>query len=373
MSRIKQFVMHPGRAAAVVGVVGALIAVIVAIFVMGGESSSAPEATPTEEPTASPSPSPSPSPAPLYKENPLNGSLLEVGRFDQQMQRPPLAVMIENDPEARPQMGMHKADLVYEAVSEGGITRFMAVYWGHEADRIEAIRSARVYYIHWAAELGAVYVHWGQVEDPGPVNVWPVLERLGMRTMNGIFQGEEVGYRDPNRYAPHNVYSNTGLLWNTSQSRGYAGPPTLEPWKFKDDTPGQAGHAAAPAIDVTFGSAGSPYAVRWDYDPTTNSYLRSMGGAPHTDGVTGERLTARNVVVQYAVLRPSGVKAYNIIDTVGTGTAVVFRDGVAVTGTWRKDTEAGRTRFYDSAGNEIQFNRGQTWIEVVPAESAVGY
>jgi hypothetical protein len=98
-----------------------------------------------------------------------------------------------------------------------------------------------------------------------------------------------------------------------------------------------------------------------------------MGGAPHTDGITGERLTARNVVVQYAVLRPSGVKQYNIIDTVGTGPAVVFRDGVAISGTWRKDSEAGRTRFYDASGNEIEFNRGQTWIEVVPADSAVGY
>jgi hypothetical protein len=79
------------------------------------------------------------------------------------------------------------------------------------------------------------------------------------------------------------------------------------------------------------------------------------------------------VAAQFAVLRPSGVKAYNIIDTVGTGAAVVFQDGIAIAGSWRKDSEAGRTRFYDGAGNEISFNRGTTWIEVVPADSAVGY
>jgi hypothetical protein len=98
-----------------------------------------------------------------------------------------------------------------------------------------------------------------------------------------------------------------------------------------------------------------------------------MGGAPHTDGTTGEHLSARNVAVQFATLRPSGVKAYNIIETVGSGRAVVFQDGIAIDGSWRKDSETARTRFYDGAGNEISFNRGRTWIEVVPSDSAVGY
>ncbi len=130
---------------------------------------------------------------------------------------------------------------------------------------------------------------------------------------------------------------------------------------------------AAPAVDISFDSPGSDYAVRWEYDAATNSYLRTMGGLPHNDGVTGERLTARNVAVQFAVLRPSGVKAYNIIDTVGDGAAVIFRDGIAIEGSWRKESEAGRTRFYDAAGSEIAFNRGVTWIEVVPVDSAVDY
>jgi Protein of unknown function (DUF3048) C-terminal domain len=73
------------------------------------------------------------------------------------------------------------------------------------------------------------------------------------------------------------------------------------------------------------------------------------------------------------VLHPSGVKAYNIVDTVGTGSAIVFQDGVAIAASWRKDSEAGRTRFYDAAGNEIAFNRGTTWVEVVPADSTIGY
>lgn len=332
--------------------------------------------TTTPVPTTAPTPELTPSPPPpTVAASPINGVLVEVGELARLQQRPPLAVMIENHPDARPQSGLNQADLVYEAIAEGGITRFMPVYWRSDAERIAFVRSARIYYIHWAAELGAVYVHWGQVEDPGRVDVWPVLARLNMRVLNGIFLGEQVGYRDPSRYAPHNVYTSTGLLWSTAESHGFAGPPALEPWSFKEDAQRSAtpGFRSAPAIDVTFGNAGSSYAVRWEYDPASNAYLRTMGGMPHTDGTTGERLSARNVAVQFATLRPSGVKAYNIIDTVGTGAAVVFQDGIAIEGTWRKDSEAGRTRFYDAAGNEIAFNRGRTWIEVVPGDSAVGY
>jgi hypothetical protein len=374
MQSAKQFLSHPGRAMATAAFAVVVIGVLVIAVVCTAASSSEPGPTATASPSPVPTQAPTPVPTlPPKEASPLNGVLIDRAEFALLQQRAPLAVMIENDPAARPQSGFHKADLVYEAVSEGGITRLMAVFWRNEAERIEAIRSARVYYIHWAAELGAVYVHWGQVEDPGPVDVWPVLLRLNMRDLNGLFQGEAVGYRDPNRVAPHNVYSNTGLLWATAQAAGWNGPPTLEPWRFKEDTPGNASQPAAAAIDIPFTSPGSDFAVRWDYDPASNGYLRSMGGVPHTDGVTGERLTARNVAVQFAVLRPSGVKAYNIIDTVGSGQAIVFQDGVSIAGTWRKDSEAGRTRFYDAAGNEIAFNRGPTWIEVVPADSTVGY
>jgi DUF3048 family protein len=373
MQSAKQFLSDPRRVLATAAFAIVVVGVLVIAVVCTAASSSEPSPV-TDSPSPSPTQPPTPPPTPAPQEaSPLNGVLIDRAEFAQLQQRAPLAVMIENDPAARPQSGFHKADLVYEAVSEGGITRLMAVFWRNEAERIEAIRSARVYYIHWAAELGAVYVHWGQVEDPGPVDVWPVLSRLNMRDLNGLFQGEAVGYRDPNRVAPHNVYSDTGLLWATAQGAGWTGPPTLEPWKFKEDTPWNGAQPGAFNIDIPFTSPGSDFAVRWDYDPASNSYLRSMGGAPHTDGVTGERLTARNIAVQFAVLRPSGIKAYNIIDTVGSGQAVVFRDGIAIPGSWRKDSEAGRTRFYDSAGNEISFNRGPTWIEVVPADSSISY
>jgi len=377
MGAIRQSLSKPG-ARIIVGAVGGVLivtALIVGlILVPSGSGSPAVQLLVTESP--SPSASPTQPPPPPKVASPLNGVMLDRAAFDALQQRAPLAVMIENHPDARPQSGLNQADLVYEAIAEGGITRYMAVYWSTDAARIQYVRSARIYYIQWAAELGAVYTHWGQVEDPGPVDVWPVLARLGVRDLNGLILGEEVGYRDESRSAPHNVYTDTGLLWRSAQARGFNGPPVLDPWKFKEDEPQRSANPAEPGkpvVNVTFGSPGSAFDVTWNYDPATNGYLRSLGGAPHADATTGEQLTARNVAVQFAPFYPSGVKAYNIIDTVGTGRAVIFQDGVAKEGSWKKDSESGRTRFFDSIGQEIPFNRGRTWIEVVPTDSPVGY
>ena len=178
MQSATQFLSHPRRAIATVAFAIVVVGVLVIAVVCTAASSSEPSPV-TDSPSPSPTQPPTPAPTPVPQEvSPVNGVLIDRAEFALLQQRAPLAVMIENDPAARPQSGFHRADLVYEAVSEGGITRLMAVFWRNEAERIEAIRSARVYYIHWAAELGAVYVHWGQVEDPGPVDVWPVLSRL---------------------------------------------------------------------------------------------------------------------------------------------------------------------------------------------------
>ncbi|HEU4760519.1 MAG TPA: DUF3048 C-terminal domain-containing protein, partial [Dehalococcoidia bacterium] len=100
---------------------------------------------------------------------------------------------------------------------------------------------------------------------------------------------------------------------------------------------------------------------------------RSMGGQPHMDAGSGARIAARNVVVQYTPFTPAGDGVHNLYATVGEGQAVVFQDGVAVDATWRKPDVHSRTRYYDAAGNEIAFNRGQTWVEEVPVGYPVQY
>src|SRR2546428_1629714 len=199
-----------------IAVLAALAGAVALSALSCGGSSSAPASTASADPTSNPTATP----VPPQEASPINGVLIDNAEFARLQQRAPLAVMMENFTDARPQMGLDKADLVYEAQAEGGITRFMAVYWRNEADRIESVRSARIYYIHWAAELGAVYVHWGQVEDPGPVDVWPVLARLNMRDLNGLFMGEEGGYRESDRVVLKYVYISTGLIWDSAYDHG---------------------------------------------------------------------------------------------------------------------------------------------------------
>lgn len=251
------------------------------------------------------------------------------------------------------------------------------MYWRNDVDLIEPIRSARVYYLDWAAELDAVFVHHGFAQSWTAADVPSALLRLGIRDLDGFYLGSAVGERDPDRPSPHNVRSSSGLLWATAAAFGFSGPPNLQPWAFKEDQPQLASDPAAraaAAIDLSFGGPFSAsYAVRWDYDPAANAYLRSVAGSPHSDGLSGRRIAAKNVVVQITSIYPAGDDVHLLVETSGEGPAVVFQDGIAHEGSWRKEGPYGRTRFYDSAGNEIAFNRGPTWIEVLAYGSLLAY
>lgn len=352
---------------------GAIVVIVVVLAAMCGGGEAAPVATASPRPRPSPSPSPAPTPVAAAL---IDGVLLTPDELARANQRPVLAIMIENHVEARPQFGLDRAELVYEAIAEGGITRLLAVYWRNDAARIEPVRSARIYYVYWARELDAVYVHHGSSEEYGPAHVYTAIVDLGLRNLDGLFLGEAVGYRDPERRSPHNVVSSTALLWGSAGERGWSGPPAAQSWVFKDGNPERGVDPAtrhATAIDIFFGGGFNAYTAHWDYAPAGNVYARSIGGQPHIDAGSGQQLAARNVAIQYATFQPSGDGLHNLYDIVGGGQAVVFQDGIAIEGTWSKPDATSRTRFYDAAGNEIAFNRGSTWVEVVPAGSPVQY
>jgi hypothetical protein len=330
-------------------------------------------ASPTPTTTVAPSPTPPPTEPTL-----LDGVLVYPEQLTEIQGRLPLAVMFDNFVDARPQVGIEKADLVFEVVAEGGITRFLGVFWRGEPGRIVPVRSARVYYLDWAAELDAIYVHWGWAKSSGAADVRSAIERLGLPHFDGFFLSEPYFLRAPDRAGPHDGIADTDALWALAAERGLTGPPEIEAWQFKEDDPARAqaeGAAAAPTIDLGFGGPlSSDYSVRWQYDAESNAYLRSQGGAPHNDGGSGDQLAAKNVAVMITAARSAGDgTAHLLYDTVGGGEAVVFQDGVAVPGTWSKPDTYSRTRFFDAAGNEIAFNRGQTWVEVLAVGDPLAY
>ena len=359
--------------AAGAGVSLVLVIAVVSLLAAGAfsdDGSPAPGVTATRTPAPTPTAAPTPTPPPT-EPTLLNGRLVYPEQLTEIQARLPLAVMFDNIVEARPQVGLDKADLVFEAVAEGGITRFLAVFWSDKPGRVLAVRSSRTYYLDWAAGLDAIYVHWGSARSSNPAaDVPSALSVLGLRSFDGIRMAQPYFSRDQDRAAPHDGIADTDAMWELAATNGWDGPPAIEAWQFKEDEPQRAGAEDArvsTTIDLGFGrSLSSNYTVHWEYDPKTNGYLRRQGGEPHRDGGSGERIRASNVAVMVTSVRfADDGTSHLLYDTIGFGEAVVLQDGVAIPGTWSKPDPHSRIRFFDEGGREIAFNRGQTWIEVL--------
>lgn len=280
----------------------------------------------------------------------------------------PVAVMIDNWVDARPQFGLDRAEVVYEALVEYGITRFMAVYWRSDADLIEPVRSARTQFLPLALEWGAVYAHVGAAAEPGPADAVSKMREWGVREVDEL-EGETAIGRDAKREAPYNATTSTSALRAYAKEKGWSASSKPVSWPFKADggTPGDLVTAAEMDFDVT-GTHKGAFTVRWEYDAASNNYRRSQAGAPHVDGRSGAQLTAKNVIIHIASLRTDVDRDRHVLyDLEGTGKAIILLDGKAISATWQKDSRTGRTRYLDATGRDIPLNRGATWIEVFPA------
>ncbi len=289
------------------------------------------------------------------------------------MALPPLAAMVDNSPLAMPQVGLDRADLVFEAFVEGGITRFMAVFWRKEANRVEPVRSARTPFVIWVDELRALYAHAGGAQTDNEADAIGQIAEWGIKGLNAF--GSEASaayYRDDTRYSPYNLATRTPLLREAAARMGFGGPSAFEPWPFKGDGEGTAGYRAAAGLEVNFRTQRVPWQlVQWHWDEAAKAYLRFAGGGPHLDGQSKEQLRFTNVVVMrvpWVVVDEAG---HALLDQLGEGPAMVFLDGKAIEGRWAKNERRSRTRFFDTGGSEIAFNRGPIFIEVVGPESLV--
>ncbi len=318
-------------------------------------------------PTITPLPSdtavPSDTPTPVNPPDPLTGLPSDAATT----QLRPYITMIDNHPDAAPQSGLDKAAIVYEALAEGGITRFMAVFDGSSLDTSEIgpIRSARVYYVEWAEPYQALYVHAGG--SPAALDLlWNVP------LINTDLLSTGPSWRSSDRLAPHNLYTSSAMLkkWMANQGTQNADFSAAR-LLHKDDNPQHGPHTR---ISFDFGTL-SPSDVIWGYDASSNSYLRWMWGTPHLDRITAQQLRAKNVVIIFTTRNDivGDDKARIEVGTSGGGKALFALDGNVVAGRWQKDSPASPLRFFDSSGAEMQFNRGNTWIEVLPIGQKVVY
>lgn len=344
-----------------------------------------------------------PSPKPKYKvdpslprteECPLDGVKYTKKEEEVWATRRPLAVMIENTEEARPQSGVSRADIVYEALAEGWITRFMGVFYCNtpfENIEFAPVRSARTYFVDFVSEYDALYNHVGGAGLCNDDTVDPRAKALCQIQTYRIKDMDQFGigypdcYRNPDRL-DHPVATEHTMVcfsenlykiaqkrdWTNVDDRGIAWDKNFTPWKFTDGA--ATDQAGVNTVKVQFSQGYEKYDAEWDFDKSSNSYKRKTGGVAHLDLTTKEQITAKNVVIQLAKLTgPVDEHGHMLYGTIGGGKALIFKDGKEIMGTWSKKSRIGRTQYFESDGKEIEFNRGLIWIELIPNESQVTY
>ncbi|HEX8762338.1 MAG TPA: DUF3048 domain-containing protein [Candidatus Saccharimonadales bacterium] len=300
-------------------------------------------------------------PKPQPKAEPLYSTLSGLTITDPTInQRPVTAVMIENSPDARPQSGLNQAGVVFEAIAEGGITRFLTLFQDTEPDYIGPVRSVRPYYVQWAAGFDAAIAHVG-----GSGDALRMLRQEKVAKDLDQFFNPGPYHRVSNRFAPHNMYSSVVALRELQTQKGFTS-------NYKGFIRKTEAKAAAPtATTIDFNISGALYNAHYEYDGATNTYKRFEGGKPHTDEKSAAQLSPKVVV---GLVLPQGSQGiYTTYNTLGSGEVFIFQDGIVTKGTWHKTDNNTQFTFTDANGAELKLNPGQTWISVVGSASRVSY
>jgi hypothetical protein len=285
--------------------------------------------------------------------------------------RHPIAVMIDDLWAARPQSGLSQASVVWQAPAEAGIPRYMAIFAEGDPKAVGPIRSARYYFIGWAAEWRAVYVHAG-----GSPQALATLRAKGRGQLvynADQFRWGKYFWRIKQRYAPHNLYTDGKHLRSLAKALGATKPPAKAIWRFAPDAPLEA-RPVGGKIVVTY-----PHnAVSYRYDRKTNTYRRFVtGGKKDMDAAHKVQIAPKNVIVmvmRFGALTGAGSGHGRLeAQLIGSGKAWISTNGRTIKGTWKKTSMTGPTRFYDKNGTQVTLTIGQTYVQVVPPGTSVKF
>jgi len=268
-----------------------------------------------------------------------------------------VAVMIENHTEARPQFGLSRANVVYEAPVEANYTRFLAIYPEDiDVAKVGPVRSARPYYLDWLAEYGnPAYMHCG-----GSPEALKKIVNTNVFDFNEMYRGQYF-WRDNARFAPHNLFTSSDKwtmddeLWSMEQG---------DWWMFEDSGKLIVDSGTTSTNDINVSFLAPSYVVDWKYNSSTQKYERWQAGKEHRDAV-GTLIVADTVVVQHVKYKVLDEIGRISIETVGSGPVEVYFDGQKISGMWKKLDRTSRTRFYNEFGEEIKLKSGKIWVEVI--------
>lgn len=270
-----------------------------------------------------------------------------------------VAVMVENNLEAWPLSGVNEANVVYEAPVEGNIPRFMLIYTlNNEVSQVGPVRSARPYYLDWVSEYGnAMYMHVG-----GSPDALELIESYDLFDINEMNRGWYF-WRSEDREAPHNTYT-SNKLWNNASEKysEYYDKQDYDGWVF-EKTAGCVDNCVS-KIEIPM-SAALVYKAVWEFNTTTQKYIRSQG-TKQTFGINGDEIIADTIIVQRVKAKVLDDIGRKEIETLGSGEVVIFRNGKMTKGEWFKESRKDRTKFYDEEGKIIPLQAGKIWVEVLP-------
>ena len=282
----------------------------------------------------------------------------------------PIAVMINNLNAARPyHSGLQDAYIVYEMIVEGGITRMMALFKDQDTARIGSVRSSRHYYLDYALENDAIYVHYGwspQAQED--------ISKLGVNNINGLY--DDAFWRDNtlNVDYEHTAFTSISKIMNVAKKKNYSltsNRDLLLNYSSEEiDLSEMDGNISASSVNIKYSNY---VTTSYVYNPNEKVYYRSVNDEPHKDYVTKKQYFAKNVIIAY--MNSSNIvsdsKGRQNLDNVGSGNGYYITDGKAVPITWTKNSRKEQTVYKYKNGEEIVVNDGNTFIQNAPLNSAV--
>lgn len=278
----------------------------------------------------------------------------------------PIAVMIDNHSGAWPQANLNKAYMVYEIVVEGGETRLMALFKGQNLEKIGPVRSSRHYFLDYALENDAIYVHHGWSPQAKSD-----ISSLGVNNINGIQESSSNFWRVKDKSAPHNLFTSTESILKIAERKGYL--KTSNKKSVLNYVPNEV---EMPSTAVNATSVTIPHSnlqtVKYEYDEQSKTYKRYARNKLQTDYITGEPVTTKNIIITMCenyTLDDSENKGRQGLKNIGTFKGYYITDGKAIEIECTKNARDEQTAYKDLNGKEIEVNDGNTFVNICPIDA----
>lgn len=279
----------------------------------------------------------------------------------------PIAVMIDNHSDAWPQAGLNKAYMVYEIVVEGGETRLMALFKGQDLDKIGPVRSARHYFIDYAMENDAIYVHFGQSPQ-----AQSDIKKYSINDINGIAEDGTTFWRVKDKAAPHNAVTSTEKLMQSAKNKKFR-TTSKEKSVLKYTTEEVNLEEGIIADEVTIPHS-NLQTVKYKYDEDSKKYVRYARGKEQTDWETKESVETKNIIITLCdnyTLSDVENKGRQGLKNIGTFDGYYITNGKAIKIKCTKNARDEKTVYKDLQGNEIKVNDGNTFVNICPTNAKV--